>query len=66
MGDAIDCTYAAVVAASAQGVSAMEFSLLNAVRNHPAAPRPLAEVYSEYVSDCVLVQDPRFNRAWFG
>lgn len=44
----------------------MKFSLLSAVRNLPTAPRPLAEVYAEYVSDAVLAEELGFSRSWYG
>ena len=38
----------------------MEFSILNAVRNHPARPRDLSEVYAEFISDAVLAEELGF------
>ncbi len=44
----------------------MQFSILNAVRNLPSAPRPLNEVYADFVSDAVLAEELGFTGAWYG
>jgi alkanesulfonate monooxygenase SsuD/methylene tetrahydromethanopterin reductase-like flavin-dependent oxidoreductase (luciferase family) len=44
----------------------MDFSLLNAVRNHPGDPYPLQDVYADYMDDAVLAEDLGFVRSWYG
>ena len=44
----------------------MQFSLLNAVRNHPDAPYALADVYADYISDAVLAEELGFTHSWYG
>jgi alkanesulfonate monooxygenase SsuD/methylene tetrahydromethanopterin reductase-like flavin-dependent oxidoreductase (luciferase family) len=44
----------------------MEFSLLNAVRNHPDAPYPLRDVYADYIDDAVRAEGMDFVRSWYG
>jgi alkanesulfonate monooxygenase SsuD/methylene tetrahydromethanopterin reductase-like flavin-dependent oxidoreductase (luciferase family) len=44
----------------------VKFSLLNAVRNHPAHAYPLAEVHDDYISDAVLGEELGFIRSWYG
>jgi alkanesulfonate monooxygenase SsuD/methylene tetrahydromethanopterin reductase-like flavin-dependent oxidoreductase (luciferase family) len=44
----------------------MDFSILNAVRNHPARPRALNEVYAEFISDAVLGEELGFMGSWYG
>ena len=44
----------------------MEFSILNAVRNHPARPYPLSEVYADFVGDAVLAEELGFTSSWYG
>lgn len=44
----------------------MEFSLLNAVRNHPQSPYDLTEVYADYISDALLAEEMGFVRSWYG
>ncbi len=44
----------------------MQFSLLNAVRNHPDSAYPEVDVYADYISDAVLAEELGFTRAWFG
>ena len=44
----------------------MQFSLLNAVRNHPATPYALKDVYADYVSDALLAEELGFTRSWYG
>ena len=46
--------------------STMQFSLLNAVRNHPDHAYPLADVYADYISDAVLAEELGFTRSWYG
>jgi alkanesulfonate monooxygenase SsuD/methylene tetrahydromethanopterin reductase-like flavin-dependent oxidoreductase (luciferase family) len=44
----------------------VEFALLNAVRNLPDRPYPLADVYADYVSDAVLAEELGFVASWYG
>jgi alkanesulfonate monooxygenase SsuD/methylene tetrahydromethanopterin reductase-like flavin-dependent oxidoreductase (luciferase family) len=44
----------------------MEFSLLNAVRNHPDSAYALPDVYADYISDAVLAEELGFTRSWYG
>jgi len=44
----------------------MDFTLLNAVRNHPADPYPLQDVYADYISDAVLAEELGFTGSWYG
>lgn len=44
----------------------MDFSLLNAVRNHPADPYPLPDVYADYIDDALLAEELGFTRSWYG
>src|ERR1700728_2533800 len=44
----------------------MDFTLLNAVRNHPADPYPLPDVYADYISDAVLAEELGFTGSWYG
>ncbi len=44
----------------------MQFSLLNAVRNHPDQAYALPDVYADYISDAVLAEELGFTRSWYG
>jgi alkanesulfonate monooxygenase SsuD/methylene tetrahydromethanopterin reductase-like flavin-dependent oxidoreductase (luciferase family) len=44
----------------------MEFSLLNAVRNHPQSAYDLTDVYADYISDALLAEEMGFVRSWYG
>ena len=44
----------------------MEFSILNAVRNHPDRPSPLSDVYADFVGDAVLAEELGFTSSWYG
>jgi alkanesulfonate monooxygenase SsuD/methylene tetrahydromethanopterin reductase-like flavin-dependent oxidoreductase (luciferase family) len=44
----------------------MDFTLLNAVRNHPADPYPLPDVYADYIGDAVLAEELGFTGSWYG
>lgn len=44
----------------------MDFSLLNAVRNHPDSPYALRDVYADYISDALLAEDLGFTSSWYG
>ena len=44
----------------------MEFSLLNAVRNHPQSAYAEKDVYADYISDAVLAEEMGFVRSWYG
>src|SRR5262245_29451801 len=44
----------------------MQFSLLNAVRNHPDRPYALKDVYADYISDAVLAEELGFVGSWYG
>ncbi|MFG2966873.1 LLM class flavin-dependent oxidoreductase [Streptomyces sp. NPDC048288] len=44
----------------------MDIGLLMAVRNHPAHPRPLPEVYEEYITDAVRAEALGFDHVWVG
>ena len=44
----------------------MEFSLLNAVRNHPQSAYAEKDVYADYVSDAVFAEEMGFVRSWYG
>jgi alkanesulfonate monooxygenase SsuD/methylene tetrahydromethanopterin reductase-like flavin-dependent oxidoreductase (luciferase family) len=42
------------------------FGTIMAPRNHPDRPRPLPEIYSEYISDAVYLEQLGFEFAWIG
>jgi alkanesulfonate monooxygenase SsuD/methylene tetrahydromethanopterin reductase-like flavin-dependent oxidoreductase (luciferase family) len=44
----------------------MQFSILNAVRNHPDDPYPLPDVYADYIDDAVRAEELGFTRSWYG
>ena len=44
----------------------MEFSLLNAVRNHPQSAYDLKDVYADYISDAVLAEELGFKGSFYG
>ena len=44
----------------------MDFSLLNAVRNHPQSAYVEQDVYADYLSDAVLAEELGFIRSWYG
>jgi alkanesulfonate monooxygenase SsuD/methylene tetrahydromethanopterin reductase-like flavin-dependent oxidoreductase (luciferase family) len=44
----------------------MDFTLLNAVRNHPADPYPLQDVYADYIGDAILAEELGFTGSWYG
>ena len=44
----------------------MQFSLLNAVRNHPDDAYAEADVYADYISDAELAEELGFVRSWYG
>src|SRR6476659_7316990 len=44
----------------------MEFSLLNAVRNHPQSAYAEKDVYADYISDALLAEEMGFVRSWYG
>jgi len=44
----------------------VEFSLLNAVRNHPRSAYDLQDVYADYISDALLAEELGFVRSWYG
>jgi alkanesulfonate monooxygenase SsuD/methylene tetrahydromethanopterin reductase-like flavin-dependent oxidoreductase (luciferase family) len=44
----------------------VQFSLLSAIRNLPAAPVPLQQLYAEYISDAVLAEELGFTSSWYG
>jgi alkanesulfonate monooxygenase SsuD/methylene tetrahydromethanopterin reductase-like flavin-dependent oxidoreductase (luciferase family) len=44
----------------------MEFSLLNAVRNHPQSAYAERDVYADYISDAILAEEMGFVRSWYG
>jgi alkanesulfonate monooxygenase SsuD/methylene tetrahydromethanopterin reductase-like flavin-dependent oxidoreductase (luciferase family) len=44
----------------------VEFSLLNALRNHPDSAYDLRDVYADYISDAVLAEELGFVRSWYG
>ena len=50
-----------VSSTSSPGVG-MEFSLLNAVRNHPQSAYALTDVYADYICDAVLAEEMGFVR----
>jgi len=45
---------------------ALEFSLLNAVRNLPSEAYDLKDVYADYISDAVLAEELGFKGAFYG
>lgn len=42
------------------------FGTIMAPRNHPDRPRPLPEIYQEYISDAVYLEQLGFGFAWIG
>ena len=42
------------------------FGTIMAPRNHPDRPRPLPEIYQEYISDAVHLEQLGFGFAWIG
>jgi alkanesulfonate monooxygenase SsuD/methylene tetrahydromethanopterin reductase-like flavin-dependent oxidoreductase (luciferase family) len=44
----------------------MQFSLLNAVRNHPDSAYAEKDVYADYISDAVLAEELGFTRSVYG
>ena len=44
----------------------MKFGLANAIRNHPARPYALNDVYRDYISDAVLAEELGFDFSWYG
>jgi alkanesulfonate monooxygenase SsuD/methylene tetrahydromethanopterin reductase-like flavin-dependent oxidoreductase (luciferase family) len=44
----------------------VKFGIINAVRNHPARPYPLEDVYADYLSDAILAEELGFDFAWYG
>ena len=44
----------------------MEFSLLNAVRNHPQSAYAEKDVYADYIGDALVAEEMGFVRSWYG
>src|SRR6187455_3007086 len=44
----------------------MEFSLLNAVRNHPQSAYAEKDVYADYIGDALVAEEMGFVRSWCG
>jgi len=44
----------------------MKFGIANAIRNHPARPYALADVYRDYIGDALLAEELGFSFAWYG
>lgn len=44
----------------------MRVGIMNAVRNHPAAPRDLRQVYADCLADAVLAEELGLDFAWYG
>lgn len=44
----------------------MKVGLINAIRNHPERPRPLQEVYADFIGDAVLAEELGMDFAWYG
>jgi alkanesulfonate monooxygenase SsuD/methylene tetrahydromethanopterin reductase-like flavin-dependent oxidoreductase (luciferase family) len=42
----------------------MQVSLAGAIRNHPAHPRPLTEIYDDFLHYASLAEELGFNRVW--
>jgi alkanesulfonate monooxygenase SsuD/methylene tetrahydromethanopterin reductase-like flavin-dependent oxidoreductase (luciferase family) len=44
----------------------VEYAIINGVRNHPAKPYALQDVYADYISDAVLAEELGFVGSWYG
>jgi alkanesulfonate monooxygenase SsuD/methylene tetrahydromethanopterin reductase-like flavin-dependent oxidoreductase (luciferase family) len=42
----------------------MQVSLAGAIRNHPSHPRPLTEIYADFLAYASLAEELGFNRVW--
>ena len=44
----------------------MKFGIANAIRNHPARPYRLEDVYRDYIGDAILAEELGFDFSWYG
>lgn len=44
----------------------MKVGIIQGVRNHPAKPYPLEQVYKDFISDALLAEELGFDFSWYG